>query len=206
MRMKNRLEFDEVELFLDPKGKLEAVSMHQEMTLWIWSLFSAINQFSSKHVSNQHSFNSSNSRVNWVNDNAGNMQKVLWDCTNMEEYLCDIHTLQPAMRDTFVQVYGMKRILKIHFLKQSSSWTTQWPLIIVPIGMMPIDQGQSLIAYEIGPEEDLGSNHPWFCKDDFITLVLRLGTGSAVADCLPSLYLLQLFWGDKSHRLEILAK
>ena len=52
------------------------------------------------------------------------MQKVIRVCANLEEYLCDNHTLQLAMRDTFVQVYGMKRILKIHFLKQSSSETT----------------------------------------------------------------------------------
>ena len=45
-----RIEFDELELSLK---KLRAVFMHQEMTWWMWSLFSAINQFSSKYLSKQ---------------------------------------------------------------------------------------------------------------------------------------------------------
>ena len=40
------------------------------------------------------------------------MQKAIRESQYLEEYLCDNHTLQLAIRDTFEQVEGMKRLLK----------------------------------------------------------------------------------------------
>ena len=40
------------------------------------------------------------------------MQKAIRESAYLEEYLCDNHTLQLAIHDTFEHVEGMKRILK----------------------------------------------------------------------------------------------
>ena len=40
------------------------------------------------------------------------MQKGIRESEYLEEYLCDNHTLQLAIRDTFDKVEGMQRLLK----------------------------------------------------------------------------------------------
>ena len=47
-----------------------------------------------------------------VNDNAGNMQKAIRESIYLEQYLCDNHTLQLVIRDTFKAVRGMEDLLK----------------------------------------------------------------------------------------------
>ena len=47
-----------------------------------------------------------------VNDNASNMQKAIRESIYLEQYLCDNHTLQLVIRDTFEAVKGMKDLLK----------------------------------------------------------------------------------------------
>ena len=47
-----------------------------------------------------------------VNDNASNMQKAIRESIYLEQYLCDNHTLQLVIRDTFEAFMGMKDLLK----------------------------------------------------------------------------------------------
>ena len=46
-----------------------------------------------------------------VNDNAANMKVAIKESKYLKQYLCDIHTLQLAVTDTFSSVPGMKAVL-----------------------------------------------------------------------------------------------
>ena len=47
-----------------------------------------------------------------INDNASNMQKSIRESRYLQQYLCDIHTLQLGVEDTFAEVDGMAEVLK----------------------------------------------------------------------------------------------
>ena len=47
-----------------------------------------------------------------VNDNAANMKVAIKESKYLKQYLCDIHTLQLAVTDTFSSVPGMKAVLE----------------------------------------------------------------------------------------------
>ena len=47
-----------------------------------------------------------------VNDNASNQKKAIEDSNYLQEYNCDIHTMQLGIGDTFKETYGMKNVLE----------------------------------------------------------------------------------------------
>ena len=63
-----------------------------------------------------------------VNDNAANMKVAIKESKYLKQYLCDIHTLQLAVTDTFSSVPGMKAVLDKS--KSIAAFTKQSPLAI----------------------------------------------------------------------------
>ena len=47
-----------------------------------------------------------------VNDNASNKKLGIKLSKHLEQYLCDIHTLELGVKDTFKNVLGMKSLMK----------------------------------------------------------------------------------------------
>ena len=47
-----------------------------------------------------------------VNDNAANVKLGIKLSRHLKQYLCDIHTLELGVKDTFKKVSGMKALLK----------------------------------------------------------------------------------------------
>ena len=65
-----------------------------------------------------------------INDNASNVKLGIKMSRHLQQYLCDIHTLELGVKDTFKNVIGMKALLKKtkaigKFLHQSTVATTE---------------------------------------------------------------------------------
>ena len=110
--------------FLTPKGALCIAFHHFVIRYWMlhrWTPF--VRHFPERHLGSnialkldrmleQLELTDPDLIKFCVNDNAANMIKGIRESEYLEEYLCDNHTLQLVIKDTFDQVEGMKRLLR----------------------------------------------------------------------------------------------